>query len=542
MSTRARFSLVEQLTFAQVAYSLVLASAVGVLLYLRLSGTLEAQFRRRIQDSVGELASRLSFYVAGRDRAGLATGELAGISRRPDTAYIVVFDAASEPLYRFQAPGYDAPAARRRHTDGDAPAVRRVGELLEATAPIRTPSLAAIDVEEDPASVDWAALAAGAGAAAAEGRLGTLVVGHTTAALGRSERRAISDAALLAASLLAFGLFFSYLLGRSLRGSLARMTGRAQRLAAGELVQEPIPETGPSELGDLARAFNIMMTALADRDERLREYSEGLAGEVDRRTRQLRTEALRLENANELLRIQYDLAQAAERAKSEFLATMSHELRTPLNSIIGFSSLLLHEVQGPLNPAQRGDLEVLRRSGLQLLELINDILELARTESGQLELKPTRVDPAALTRELEGLVAGLDRPEAVAFSTEVLPGTPAPTADYQRVIQVATNLVANAIKFTAAGEVRVTCGRDGDDFYLEVRDTGPGIAEDQLERIFERFTQVDQTASRRHEGSGLGLSIARNLTRLMGGRLTVESELGRGSRFRLCLPVTGAGG
>ena len=228
-------------------------------------------------------------------------------------------------------------------------------------------------------------------------------------------------------------------------------------------------------------------------------------------------------------------ASAADRDRAAFLAAVSHELRSPLNAILGFADILLTEVDGPLTDDAKQEVEQIRGSGAHLLELINDILEFSALETGQLRLSRGQVDLTALAVEVVrevGITIG-DRP--VRLSVEGEPGVIA-HADPRRVRQILTNLVGNAIKFTSRGDVVVRIVRDRAHALASVTDTGPGISAAERAVIFEEYKQAKEERPRKR-GTGLGLAIARRLVLMHGGTIQVESELGRGSTFKVYLPL-----
>ncbi|MBW3571297.1 MAG: response regulator [Gemmatimonadetes bacterium] len=237
----------------------------------------------------------------------------------------------------------------------------------------------------------------------------------------------------------------------------------------------------------------------------------------------------------------YAEAIHANAAKGEFLAVMSHELRTPLNAIIGYADLLDAGVAGELNDAQREQLSRIRVGSKHLLRLIEEVLQFSRLEAGREEVHREALDLAGLTRDAAALVEPLARGKGLAFRVEV-PAEPVRVeTDGGKVHQIVLNLLSNAVKFTDGGEVSVSLAARNGHAVLQVRDTGIGIAPENLERIWDAFSQVEQAPTRRVGGTGLGLSVTRNLARLLGGDVVVESAPGRGSAFTLRLPMPAAG-
>lgn len=258
-------------------------------------------------------------------------------------------------------------------------------------------------------------------------------------------------------------------------------------------------------------------------------------------TRRLATEVRRTamyleEQSDELTRLNEELAKANQ-LKRDFLANMSHELRTPLNSIIGFSDMLLTEEIGPLSETQRDFLETVARNGRHLLTLISELLDLSKIEAGRLRLTLEPFDLRQLLHEAADSVRAQTEKRRHRFDLE-LPADPlAITADHLRVRQVLLNLLSNAIKFTPeGGQVRLAGRTEEGGVRVEVADTGIGISAADQGKLFQEFVQLDPSASRQYEGTGLGLALCKRLVELHGGRIGVDSERGRGSTFWFTLP------
>jgi len=229
--------------------------------------------------------------------------------------------------------------------------------------------------------------------------------------------------------------------------------------------------------------------------------------------------------------------EEASRHKSEFLANMSHELRTPLNAILGFSELIQDGIYGEVNEKVHQQLERVQANGQHLLGLINDVLDLSKIEAGQLELHTGPVALADVVRSVESTMAALALGKRLELRVELEPDLPVIEADERRIAQVLLNLVGNAIKFTESGKVTIEVLQSGEQLEIAVRDSGPGIPPADQERIFAAFHQLDSSSTKRQGGTGLGLAIAQQIVELHGGRIGVESEPGRGSRFFFTLPI-----
>jgi PAS domain S-box-containing protein len=252
----------------------------------------------------------------------------------------------------------------------------------------------------------------------------------------------------------------------------------------------------------------------------------GICTDVTEREEQQQALAAALERADE-----------ANRAKAEFLASMSHELRTPLNAIGGYAQLIEMGIHGPVTDAQLESLRRLKRSQQHLLSLINDVLNFAKLEAGRVryEIAPTPV--ASVIRDVESLLAPLAASKQLRCECDPCGDDLVALADAEKVQQILLNLIGNAIKFTPAGGlVRVSAVESGGRVAIMVSDTGIGIAADKQEAVFEPFMQLGRRGTSGEEGTGLGLAISRDLARAMGGDVTLESALDRGSTFTLWLP------
>jgi signal transduction histidine kinase len=231
-------------------------------------------------------------------------------------------------------------------------------------------------------------------------------------------------------------------------------------------------------------------------------------------------------------------AEEANRMKSEFLANMSHELRTPLNAIMGFTKLMAHGKVGPVSAQQQEFLGDILTSSHHLLQLINDVLDLAKVEAGKMEFFPEPVDLTQLVGEVRDILRGIVSTKRIRIDADVDPTCTGIELDAAKLKQVLFNYVSNALKFTPEdGRVSICVRAEGaDSFRIEVKDTGIGIREEDIGRLFSKFRQLDSSASKKYQGTGLGLALTRQIAEAQGGHVGVESVFGSGSTFFVVLP------
>jgi PAS domain S-box-containing protein len=320
--------------------------------------------------------------------------------------------------------------------------------------------------------------------------------------------------------------------GARFRGQLGLVDARGGQ----PVPVEAISGTIENEHGELT----AVVTVLHDRTEeiergRLYEQLERASKELEGKVQTATSELVR---QNELLRRQQIELEQASNLKSQFLANMSHEFRTPLNAILGYTSMLLQGVSGPLGAAQRRNLERVDSNARHLLAIINDILDISRIEAGRMPVHLSRFELPMLVSEVLAEVDPLIARSKLTVRRELEKSLPILKSDRPKVKQILVNLLSNALKFTPSGSVRISAARkEQAEVWISVSDTGIGIAQEDQERIFGDFQQVDGSTTRQYGGAGLGLSICRRLAEVLGGRLVLKSKVGQGSTFTLVLPT-----
>lgn len=297
------------------------------------------------------------------------------------------------------------------------------------------------------------------------------------------------------------------------------------------LTAAPIQKNDPSA-GTVGIIHDVTELKEAERQvHRLHKELQRHALELERRV---------VERTAELAEAR-DRAEESDRLKSAFLATMSHELRTPLNAIIGFTGILLMGLVGPLNDEQKKQLSLVQGSSRHLLDLISEVLDISKIESGQFQLALEKIDMRAAIQDSIHKVMPMAEKKKLLLSLSIAPEVHQAIGDRRRVEQVLINLLSNAVKFTEQGEIRVESRIDGEWLVTRVMDTGIGIAPEDVDTLFKPFRQIDSGLARQYEGTGLGLSISKRLAEAMGGRIEVKSEKDRGSCFAFALPIERTG-
>ena len=409
---------------------------------------------------------------------------------------------------------------------------------------------------------------------------GTLMVGFSTYETQRIVDENFHLSLIVGLSTMGLGIVLTAFMSRRYLKPIIHLTHAAQMVAQGNFDEVAVDAHSHDELEDLSRNFQVMTNKLRVSRDEIERQNRLLEYRVQERTRQLmetiweleeiranleqlvqeRTKGLEqsrgelkawadtleskvedktreLREANLSLMDSYQKRQQADRMKDEFLANMSHELRTPLNAIIGFSGMLMQEENDRVAPDVREDLQIIFQNGTQLLGHIDSILDLSKIEAGKMELDLQEVNPLPLIEEVLALAVGLVRKKPITLTFNRPEWSATVLGDAVRIRQVMMNLVGNAIKFTEEGEVTLFARREDGYLKIGIRDTGIGMSENEMERLFKPFQQVDGSITRRFGGTGLGLAISQKFMGLMNGQIRAESVKGKGSTFMIEMPL-----
>jgi signal transduction histidine kinase len=503
--------------------------AVVLLACLALSFVLTQEYLQELEKQLAQQGQIIGESVARETELPLLTGDLGTLSRIAARAYASrglrycsILDSSGA---RVAAAG-----SRERGSAPDFTVGRQVFHALLGIEPdvweFRTPvTIAELRPRrEEPAFFDHDAPSVDDGP---QQQIGTVLVGIDLGPLQASYRRVLLSSLVLTALVVVCAMAASMLLARFLVHPL-RVLVRATDLIAQGALDTRIETQRTDELGTLAASFNAMAESVTVSRDELEEHNRTLEEKV-----QARTERLQMLN---------DELKEANRLKSEFLATVSHELRTPLNVILGYTSMMADGATGPVTDDQRKLLESVQRYSKLQLDLITNVLDFSRITSGKMSVHIERFALRPLLEDLQALntlrVAHHDT-ELVLDIRDPLPEIESDRVKIQEIIQ---NLLDNAIKYTERGRVTLSAfvGLVRNHVIIQVSDTGIGIPPEELPHVFEEFRQVGESSTRRTGGVGLGLSIVKGLVTVLGGRISVRSEVGKGTTFSVELPVAPA--
>jgi len=374
-----------------------------------------------------------------------------------------------------------------------------------------------------------------------EEMIGTVFIQYDLVEIRSRMKQSAGIVAVIISVAFLLAMLLSFLLQRIISEPILNLAQTARAISQHKDYSVRAKKQSQDEIGTLIDGFNEMLAEIQARDNELKRHKEHLEEEVAKRTAELENQRKALQYALERAEQLAIKAEAANRAKSEFLANMSHEIRTPMNAILGLSGLLDSLIA---DKKQKNYLETIKSSGMSLLTLINDILDLSKIEAGKMELHYEPVNPYSLFSEIKNIFSLSISRKGLKFVMDIASDIPESLLlDDVRLRQILFNLVGNAVKFTEKGQIKLSARKAADqdkegmiDLIIAVEDTGIGIDPQSQEKIFEAFRQQDGQSTKRYGGTGLGLTISKRLVEMMGGTITVKSKVNKGTTFEITLP------